>query len=132
MLRTPEIGTFALTDQIAAKRERAVRLKKTGNLVDAALARIEAGVAYDAARVRGLGVLGAPRVEPMRPGDPVAKLGRTTGLTRGVVSAIEVDRVIVGYDKGELRFDDQIELSPAGRTPFSRECSTMRSCSAAE
>jgi hypothetical protein len=50
----------------------------------------------------------------------VVKLGRTTGRTRGVVSAIEVDRVIVGYDRGELRFDDQLEISPAGRTPFSR------------
>jgi hypothetical protein len=107
-------------DDVVARYERAVRLKKTGNFVDAALARIEPDMTFEATRVRGLGVLGAARVEPLRPGDPVAKLGRTTGLTRGVVSAIEVDRVIVGYDRGELRFDDQVEISPAGRMPFSR------------
>jgi len=105
---------------VVARYERAVRLKKTGNLVDAALARIEADVAFDAARLRGVGALGAVRTEPLRPGDRVVKRGRTTGLTRGVVSAIEVDGVIVGYDRGELRFDDQLEISPAGRTPFSR------------
>ena len=105
---------------VAARYERAVRLRKTGNLVDAALARIEPDVAFDAARLHGLGALGAARARPLRPGDRVAKLGRTTGLTRGVVSAIEVDRVLVGYDKGELRFDDQVEISPLGRTPFSR------------
>jgi hypothetical protein len=105
---------------VVARYERAVRLRKEGNLVDAALARIDPDVPFDASRVRGLGTLGAARVEPLRPGDRVAKLGRTTGLTRGVVTAIEVDRVIVGYDKGELRFDDQVEISPAGRTPFSR------------
>lgn len=105
---------------VVARFERAVRLRKNGNLVDAALARVEPGVLFDAARVRGLGALAAARTEPLRPGDRVAKLGRTTGLTRGVVSAIEVDGVIVGYDRGELRFDDQLEISPAGRTPFSR------------
>ena len=88
---------------------RAVRLKKTGNLVDAALARLSEGVAFDASKLRGLGVLSALREEPLQPGDRVAKVGRTTGVTRGIVSAIEVDRVLVGYDRGELRFDDQVD-----------------------
>ena len=105
---------------VVARFERAVRLKKTGNLVDAALARLVDDVACDASKLRGLGTLGPLREEPLQPGDRVAKLGRTTGLTRGIVSAIEVDRVIVGYDRGELRFDDQVEISPAGKTPFSR------------
>jgi len=103
-----------------ARFERAVRLKRSGNLVDAALARLDDAVAIDAARVRGLGRLAGVRAEPLAPGDLVAKLGRTTGLTRGVVSAIEVDRVIVGYDEGERRFDDQVEISPRGRGVFSR------------
>jgi hypothetical protein len=102
-----------------ARFERAVRLRKSGNRVDAALARIDDGVAFDAARLRGLGALGAPRAEPLRPGDRVAKLGRTTGMTRGVVSAIEVDRVRVGYDRGTLSFDDQLEIEGTGRGPFS-------------
>ena len=112
-------GGRAPADAVA-RFERAVRLKRTGNLVDAALARLDDDVAIDAARVRGLGLLAGLRAEPLAPGDLVAKLGRTTGLTRGVVSAIEVDRVIVGYDEGERRFDDQVEISPRGRGVFSR------------
>jgi hypothetical protein len=49
----------------------------------------------------------------------VAKLGRTTGLTRGRVTAFELDNVVVGYDLGNLRFDDQIEIEGAGTDPFS-------------
>lgn len=105
---------------VVARFERAVRLRKSGNRVDAALARLEDGVEFDAARLHGLGALLEPRALPLEPGDRVAKLGRTTGMTRGIVSAIEVDRVIVGYEQGEKRFDDQLEISPLGRAPFSR------------
>jgi hypothetical protein len=112
-------GGRAPADAVA-RFERAVRLKRTGNLVDAALARLEEGIAIDGSRVRGLGRLAGVRAEPLAPGDLVAKLGRTTGLTRGIVSAIEVDRVIVGYDEGERRFDDQVEISPRARGVFSR------------
>jgi hypothetical protein len=103
-----------------ARYERAVRLKRTGNLVDAALARVEEGVEFEPAQLRGLGRLAGVRAEPLAPGDLVAKLGRTTGLTRGIVTAIEVDRVIVGYERGELRFDDQVEVSARGQGVFSR------------
>ena len=105
---------------LVARFERAVRLRKTGNVVDAALARLEVGVGFEASKLRGLGTLASLREEPLQPGDRVAKRGRTTGVTRGIVSAIEVDRVLVGYDRGELRFDDQVEITPSGRVPFSR------------
>ena len=49
----------------------------------------------------------------------VAKLGRTTGLTRGRVTAFELDNVVVGFDIGNLRFDDQVEIEGAGEGPFS-------------
>ena len=41
----------------------------------------------------------------------VAKVGRTTGLTRGAITAIEVDNVIVDFSTAQLRFDDQIEVA---------------------
>jgi hypothetical protein len=54
-------------------------------------------------------------------GTAVAKLGRTTGLTRGQVTAFELDNVVVGYDLGNLRFDNQVEIEGAARdAPFSR------------
>ncbi|WP_243656296.1 hypothetical protein [Cellulomonas wangleii] len=55
-------------------------------------------------------------------GETVGKIGRTTAVTTGVVTAIELDDVVVGYGEelGNLRFDDQIEIEGAGRLPFSR------------
>jgi hypothetical protein len=35
---------------------------------------------------------------------------RTTELTRGRATAFELDNVVVGYDLGNFRFDNQIEI----------------------
>ncbi|WP_456825715.1 hypothetical protein [Cellulomonas sp. P5_E12] len=55
-------------------------------------------------------------------GEQVAKIGRTTAITRGHVTAIELDNVVVGYGEelGELSFDNQIEIESTGTGPFSR------------
>ncbi|WP_298455473.1 hypothetical protein [uncultured Cellulomonas sp.] len=55
-------------------------------------------------------------------GEEVAKIGRTTGVTRGRVTAIELDDVVVGYGEelGELSFDNQIEVESTSASPFSR------------
>lgn len=36
----------------------------------------------------------------------VRKVGRTTGLTHGSVSAFEMDNVVIAFDIGNLRFED--------------------------
>jgi len=82
------------------------------NRVDAALARPDAGVEVD--------LTGVPTTTAVLDGDElVEKLGRTTGLTRGRVTAIEVDDVVVdfGGDVGLLRFDGQVEVSGAAGGP---------------
>ncbi|MBO3095268.1 hypothetical protein [Cellulomonas dongxiuzhuiae] len=55
-------------------------------------------------------------------GELVAKVGRTTAVTSGRVTAIELDDVVVGYGEelGDLRFDDQIEIEGTGTAAFSR------------
>ena len=54
-------------------------------------------------------------------GEIVGKVGRTTAVTHGRVTAIELDDVIVGYeDLGALSFDDQIEIENLDDGPFSR------------
>ena len=55
-------------------------------------------------------------------GEVVGKIGRTTAVTAGRVTAIELDDVLVGYGEelGVLRFDDQIEVESTGTGPFSR------------
>lgn len=99
---------------------RTVPLKADGgNLVDAAIAVIDADIGYEAATLTGLGTLKGQRPDPVEPGDAVAKVGRTTAATHGVVTAIELDAVVVSYERGEMSFDRQIEIESTGATPFS-------------
>jgi hypothetical protein len=102
-----------------------IRLKKAGaNFVDAALAEIDPDVAFDVSRLRDI-MSGTDRrlagvgPVPVDEGEAAFKVGRTTGPTDGRVTAFDLDNVIVSYDSGNLRFDNQIEIEGAGRTPFS-------------
>jgi hypothetical protein len=90
-----------------------------GNQVDAATAALADAVECDPATLRGLGALGGV-ADPDADVDLVEKLGRTSGHTRGQVTAIEVDNVVVAYDGGNVRFDGQIEIYGVQRRPFSR------------
>jgi hypothetical protein len=97
-----------------------VKLKSSANLTDAAIATLGEKIPYDGSTLTGLGKLAGLRPSPIEPGTTVMKVGRTSGLTRGRVTAIEVDNVVVGFDKGELSFDSQIEIEGADEEPFSR------------
>ncbi|SDP86464.1 hypothetical protein [Phyllobacterium sp. OV277] len=89
------------------------------NLVDAAIASIDADIGFDAVTLTGAGKLKGLRKTPLRPGDKVFKVGRTTGITQGTVTAIEVDDVVVSYEFGDIGFDSQIEIETSGSGPFS-------------
>ena len=78
------------------------------NTVDAALAVLDPGIEFDAA-IPGLGEVS--QIAGVEDVDEVAKVGRTTGLTRGRVTAIEVDGVAVRFSMGTMRFDGQVEIS---------------------
>lgn len=97
--------------------ERFVRLDASAvNHVDAALGTLDDPTEVDPV-IPGIGHV----LETLAPEEAsdVVKLGRTTGLTRGSVSAIEVDNVIVAFSTGALRFDGQIEISGTSAGPFS-------------
>jgi S1-C subfamily serine protease len=49
----------------------------------------------------------------------VYKIGSTTGVTQGKISALELDNIILSYDIGELTFDNVIEITPTGGQLFS-------------
>lgn len=96
-----------------------VRLKKTGaNTVDAAIARVRDGVAFDPRSVRGLGNLAGVGPGFLDVGAAVAKLGRTTGLTRGTVTAIEMVNLVSMFTLGLLTFDNVTEIEGDGTAPF--------------
>jgi hypothetical protein len=97
-----------------------VRLRKNRvNLVDAALASLDPGIDYEPTTLTGRGALAGVATDPVDVGEVVEKLGRTTGRTRGRITAFELDNVVVAYDTGNLRFDDQIEIEGAGAEAFS-------------
>ncbi|MCF8477134.1 MAG: S1 family peptidase [Pseudolabrys sp.] len=89
------------------------------NLLDAATAMVTKTIDVATTEYRGIGTLAGTRTDALLPGTAVAKVGRTTGVTRGRVSAIELDNVVVAYDIGNLSFDNQIEIESTGDGPFS-------------
>jgi hypothetical protein len=81
------------------------------NLVDAAVAVRDDGVEADPSAVPGGPLSDAVvRATEIDPDEHVEKVGRTTGHTRGRITAVEVDGVVVQYDSGLRSFDDQIEI----------------------
>ena len=96
------------------------RLKRAGvNLIDCAAASLTSGFDFDPTGLSAVGTLRGVRSGLLRTREIVHKVGRTTGITRGRVTAIEMDNVVVDYDIGSLRFDNQIEIEGADEEGFS-------------
>ncbi|HEV3051738.1 MAG TPA: hypothetical protein VGX50_15640 [Longimicrobium sp.] len=94
---------------------RAVPFRTSGNVVDAAIARVQrrADVSREVLHI------GAPAGVARAAMDmAVHKFGRTTSYTVGRVTSVETD-VKVEYDTGVFRFDDQIIIVGRGGRPFS-------------
>ncbi|MGW3649271.1 hypothetical protein [Streptomyces sp. NPDC000878] len=103
------IGTLSKVEKLRSRRASA-------NVMDAAVCRLNDDVPFDPPQPNLTGVR-----EPM--GDMlVAKDGRTTGRTTGVVTAIDMDDIWIDYgdETGFLRFDGQIEVEGTGASPFSQ------------
>lgn len=89
------------------------------NFVDCAIAMLDAGIDFDAVTlIEDLRLAGSADAIDVGTHE-IEKLGRTTGRTRGRVTAFEIDNLTVGYDAGLLRFDNQIEVESTGDGPFS-------------
>jgi hypothetical protein len=106
-------------DRVGALAEYRKLSKSNTNFIDAALAKIDSGIKYQAKTLRGRGQLKGVMRDPTEITGTVEKIGRTTGHTKGRVTAFDVDNLIVGYDMGNLRFDGQIEIEGTGTTGFS-------------
>jgi hypothetical protein len=88
--------------------------------VDCALAAVNEGVKFNRSNLTDIGKLAGVGDVLLDEGSDVAKVGRTTGTTRGRVTAFEMDNVLVNYDLGLIRFDNQIEIEGAEAGPFSQ------------
>jgi hypothetical protein len=99
---------------------RFVRLKREGiNLVDCAVATIDTGIKFDPRTLTGLGKLAGLGDAILAKDDAVSKVGGTTVKTAGRVTAFELDDVVVQFDTGLLRFNNQVEIEGTGDAPFS-------------
>ena len=108
-----------------ARLSHSIALRKSGaNLIDASLAEVGSGFKHNPSLLRGL-IKGANRQlnglgpEFIDEGETVYKVGRTTGPTKGKVTAFDLDNVVVSYGIGNLRFDGQIEIEGVGKDAFS-------------
>lgn len=91
------------------------------SLVDAAIARVDTALEQvELASLKGEGTLAGLGPELIDQGTLVSKIGRTSGVTRGRISAFELDNVEVRYGIGMVRFDNQIEIRSTTRRPFSQ------------
>lgn len=95
-------------------------LKNKANFVDAAIATPSKKIQFDCNKLTGIGTLSGIASTILDVGEEVFKVGRTTGVTRGRVTAFELDNVVVGYDIGNISFDNQIEIEGAEEGPFSQ------------
>jgi hypothetical protein len=112
-------GGSPMGDRVA-KLTRFVRLDPAQtNFVDCAIAKLNSTIKADLNKLRGIGTLAGLRSDELQVGDIVHKVGRTTGVRHGKVTAFELDGVEVEYDIGVISFDNQIEIEGAGNRAFS-------------
>lgn len=112
-------GGSPTADRVA-KLTRFVRLDPgQTNFVDCAIAKLNATIQADVHKLKGIGTLAGQRGSELQVGDVVHKVGRTTGVRHGRVTAFELDGVAVEYDIGVISFDNQIEIEGAGNRSFS-------------
>ncbi len=103
------------SDRVGTLRAHQPLRPEARNLVDAAVAILDDGVPAEPGDLPG-GPLAAGVVQHLEidPDEDVEKVGRTTGHTRGRISAVEVDGVVVQYDDALHTFDDQLEIQGRG------------------
>lgn len=84
------------------------------------LGAIYADLDFDELTIGTLGKLaGLGNVQALAARAVVHKVGRTTGQTRGRITAFDTDRLLVDYGIGQLSFDGQIEIEGTGTSRFS-------------
>lgn len=97
-------------DDVVAELDHVVPLVVgRGNRMDAAAAKLVDGIEIEPGLVPGIGSLRG--VGSLSGHERLAKVGRTTGLTRGRIVTLDLDDVPFDYDKGRVYFDNIIEVA---------------------
>jgi hypothetical protein len=85
--------------------------------LDCAFARLADGVHFEVASTNAIL---SSRLALPHECRQVEKIGRTSGRTRGVITATNLDHVDVDYSLGTVLFNGLIEIEPEGSLPFCR------------
>lgn len=108
----------SVSRDLVARLTIADSLSRRGwNLTDSAIAQIERGVTADFTSLRGLGKLKGISTRRIHKNMYVAKVGRTTNVTHGYVTAFELD-IPIGFSFGRAWFRNQIEVRGAAYGAF--------------
>lgn len=96
-------------------------LQENVPIVDAAFARLQDGVIYDASSI-GPSMQLQTTLVPLYQQRNVVKFGRSTGYTRGRITAFSLQNLEVDFPSlgTRITFNRQIEIKSEGDTPFSR------------
>lgn len=127
---TPNVGSQMIVDQPSSddfaggaqvgELVKAVRLEDEHNGVDAAIARVtDINPPPDRAMITGFGRPLSSITAASSPNQRVHKLGRTTELRTGIVSAQGLKNLSVTIDNIPRAFDQQIEIESVGPNNFS-------------
>jgi hypothetical protein len=112
-----------LADFVALKPSPANARPALGNVVfnavDAAVAKVEQGIASSQSYLPARGKPAPHGLATAKVGDKVFKVGRTTGLTNGTITAVGTVVGPIGYDPGNCWFSQQFEIVGDNGTMFS-------------
>jgi hypothetical protein len=117
----PKDGGAVPDDVVATLAGSYPKLKTRGEkTVDCAFGHLIDGVNFDPFALTDGDRL-EPVVDEIKRRDRVSKVGRTTGRTEGIISAFDVDDLVIDYPNGgfSVMFDNQIEIESTQTTPFS-------------
>jgi len=103
------------THRVIGHLQRWMELREhTPEGLDAAIAKLSGGVKYRPSFVPGAGRVERTPIDDRYAVHSVFKHGRTTKFTQGVVSAFEVDDIVVSYGSSQqphwFQFDNQLEF----------------------
>jgi hypothetical protein len=127
----PDRGSLMAKNAIATLSNYVLIMRNDRNKADAAVATLKNDVAHEANRIpqdypsAGATIRLADSPEDLlgllKKDEPVRKIGRTTGLTEGRISAVSIDNLTVKTAVGNVVFDNVIEIKwESNRKPFSK------------
>lgn len=121
ILQPGPIDNLAPSQLIAGTFESAVVLKKTApNQVDCAIAKINDNIDIEPRELWNVGLLAGTATPYDSDTELVFKIGRTSGLTWGRITAIELDPIEISMGSIVHAFNGQIEIEGTGVSPFSK------------